>query len=232
MLLSEEMIRPGTALTVCCAVLVAVLSGCGAADTAGSDASVAAGSSANAADSTDTVRTAWLERGHCREVPPGTVASGTVASGIGSSVSSAPASDIQAIARLLTINGTHLPRPLVVDMATLDAMQQVECLVNDRQGEGRDVTFAGVLLSDVLASLGAGDATTLHALALNDYAVDIPMSDIDLFPVLLATRSDGEPMSVANYGPLRIVYPTTGYDLDPTVYDPRWIWQLSSIELQ
>jgi hypothetical protein len=39
-------------------------------------------------------------------------------------------------------------------------------------------------------------------------------------------------MSVANYGPLRIVYPTTGYDLDPTVYDPRWIWQLSAIELK
>ncbi len=94
------------------------------------------------------------------------------------------------------------------------------------------MTFTGVLLSDLLKSLGAGDATTLHALALNDYAVDIPMSDIDVLPVLLATRSDGEPMSVANYGPLRVVYPTTGYDLDPTVYDPRWIWQLSAIELK
>ena len=48
---------------------------------------------------------------------------------------------------------------------------------------------------------------------------------------LLATRLDGEPMSVAHYGPTRIVYPTAGYDLDPTVYDPRWIWQLSSIDV-
>ena len=117
-------------------------------------------------------------------------------------------------------------------MATLDAMRQTTCTVNDRQGEGRDVEFTGVLLADLLASLGATGATTLHTLALNDYAVDIPMSDVEAFPVLLATRADGAPMSVAHYGPLRVVYPTTGYDLDPTVYDPRWIWQLSSIELR
>ena len=49
--------------------------------------------------------------------------------------------------------------------------------------------------------------------------------------MLLATRLDGEPMEVAHYGPTRIIYPTAGYDLNPTVYDPRWIWQLSSIDV-
>ena len=38
-------------------------------------------------------------------------------------------------------------------------------------------------------------------------------------------------MTVAHYGPLRVIYPTTGYDLDPTVYDPRRIWQLSAIDV-
>jgi hypothetical protein len=36
---------------------------------------------------------------------------------------------------------------------------------------------------------------------------------------------------VERYGPTRVVYPTDGVDLDPTVYDPRWIWQLKTIEV-
>jgi hypothetical protein len=38
-------------------------------------------------------------------------------------------------------------------------------------------------------------------------------------------------MSVAHYGPIRVIYPTTGYNLDPTVYDPRRIWQLSTVDV-
>ncbi len=34
------------------------------------------------------------------------------------------------------------------------------------------------------------------------------------------------------YGPTRVVYPTDQFDLDPVVYDPRWIWQLTSIEVE
>ena len=50
--------------------------------------------------------------------------------------------------------------------------------------------------------------------------------------MLIATSVDGERMSVEKYGPLRIVYPTEDVTLDPTVYDPRWIWQLTGITLQ
>ena len=104
--------------------------------------------------------------------------------------------------------------------------------MDDRLAEGRQVTFRGVLLSTVLSALGVQDATVLRADALNDYSVDLPMSDVTELPVLLATRLDGEPMTVAHYGPLRVIYPTTGYDLDPTVYDPRRIWQLSAITVR
>ncbi len=119
-----------------------------------------------------------------------------------------------------------------LSLAQLDALPQVECTVDDRIAEGRQVRFRGVLLSALLTHLGADQAITLSASALNDYSVDLPMSDITELPVLLATRMDGEPMSVAHYGPLRVIYPTTGYDLDPTVYDPRRIWQLSSIDIR
>lgn len=87
----------------------------------------------------------------------------------------------------------------------------------DRQAEGRQATFTGPLLSDVVATLGPEAETTIHANALNDYSVEIPATDVSRYPVRLATRIEGGPMSVAHYGPVRVIYPTTGFDLDPTV---------------
>jgi hypothetical protein len=136
---------------------------------------------------------------------------------------------------VLTVTGrftTGAQNPRQLDMNSLNAMPQVECSVDDRLAEGHQVTFRGVLLSTLLASIGADPSSTLHTNALNDYAVDLPVSDIRDLPVLLATTADGAPMSVAHYGPLRIIYPTAGFNLDPTIYDPRRIWQVSSIDVQ
>ena len=154
-----------------------------------------------------------LERGDCHAVDP----AATPAAG----------PTVLTVRGLPTKGGTAS-----LNMAALDALPQVECTVDDRIAEGTQVRFRGVLLSTLLTHLGATSATTLSAAALNDYAVDLPMSDVTDLPVLLATRMDDRPMSVAHYGPLRVIYPTTGYNLDPTVYDPRRIWQLSSIDLR
>jgi hypothetical protein len=136
---------------------------------------------------------------------------------------------------VLTVTGrfrTGAQGPRQLDIQSLNAMPQVECSVDDRLAEGHQVTFRGVLLSTMLTAIGADPSSTLHTSALNDYAVDLPVSDIRDLPVLLATSADGASMSVANYGPLRIIYPTTGFDLDPTIYDPRRIWQISSIDVR
>ncbi|WP_420124660.1 molybdopterin-dependent oxidoreductase [Nakamurella sp.] len=160
----------------------------------------------------------WLARGNCR------------------AVTSAP-SDDGAAGPVLTVRGVGGgDGGIAVTMAQLDALPQVECTVDDRQAEGRTATFRGALLADVVRSVGvpSGDlqpGDVLHTAAVNDYSVDLPVSDTIDYPVLLATRLDGRPMTVAHYGPLRVVYPTTGFDLDPTVYDPRWIWQLTEISL-
>lgn len=122
-------------------------------------------------------------------------------------------------------------RRLDLDLATLDRLGTVEYTVFDRQAEGRNVTFSGPLLRTVLAVAGA-EGRTLHTVALNDYAVDIPARDATTFPVLLATRADGKRMSVQHYGPTRVIYPTKGFQLDKTVYDPRWIWQLTAIDVR
>lgn len=127
---------------------------------------------------------------------------------------------------------TNVGDELRLDLDQLDALESVEYAVDDTLATGRRVTFSGPLVRTVLDLAGADDATVMHVEALNDYVVDVPVSDADDLPLLLATRMDGKRMSVARYGPTRFVYPTEGYGLDPAVYEPRWIWQLRSIEVE
>ena len=199
-------IRPFTVVTLVAAVLF------GGTACAADSSPVAPLTIGTAATRSPSVDTDWLARGGCRPA-------------------AADPSDAASAGTVLTVRAGGRATP--VTMTRLDALPQVECTVDDRQAEGRTVTFRGPLLADVLAAAGVvpADGATLHTLAVNDYAVDLPASDVRDYPVLLATRADGRPMTVAHYGPLRVVYPTSGFDLDPTVYDPRWIWQLTEITL-
>lgn len=136
---------------------------------------------------------------------------------------------------VLTVSGgpvTNVGDELRLDLAQLEAMGTTELTVDDTEATGRTVTFSGPLVRDVLAVAGVEDATTMHAVALNEYAVDVPVSDATDLPLLLATRADGRRMSVADYGPTRFVYPTEGYDLPRSTYAPRWIWQLEEIVVE
>lgn len=139
-----------------------------------------------------------------------------------------PAPTGRVVLTLRGVANTNVGRTLQFDLATLEKLGVVSYSVFDRQAEGREVSFSGPLMKSVLDIAGA-TGTTLHCIALNDYAVDVPASDAAELPLLLATRADGKKMSVAHYGPTRLIYPTEGFDLDETVYDPRWIWQLKTI---
>ncbi|ROU04418.1 oxidoreductase [Histidinibacterium lentulum] len=92
-------------------------------------------------------------------------------------------------------------------------------------------TFEGVELADLMALVGA-DGSALRAVALNDYAVDIPIEDAVEGAALVAYLRNGAPMSLRDKGPLWIVYP---YDSSPEfqteqIYS-RSIWQLARIEV-
>lgn len=93
-------------------------------------------------------------------------------------------------------------------------------------------TFTGVLLRDLLAAVGA-QGSTLRAIALNDYRVDIPVKDAHDHDVIVAYRLDGQPMSVREKGPLVIMYPFDGVrELRNAVYFGRAAWQLRRIEVR
>ena len=124
------------------------------------------------------------------------------------------------------------PGGVELDMERLEAIGLVEYEVVDEQATGRTAAFRGVLLRDLLDAVGADDdATNLHLVALNDYAVDIPITDTEDYPVILATQIDGERMSIADYGPTRVIYPYHAAEFERAIYDPLWIWQLAAIEV-
>lgn len=115
-------------------------------------------------------------------------------------------------------------------LADLDAMEQITFTTTTIWTEGR-VTFSGVPLALVLEDAGL-TGETLKMTALNEYAVEMPMSEVASDSPVIATRMNGEIMSVRERGPFWLVY---NYDADPafqteTVY-ARSIWQLNRLNV-
>lgn len=92
-------------------------------------------------------------------------------------------------------------------------------------------TFTGPLLRDVLTRCSA-QGETLRLSALNDFRMDMPMSDPQKHDVILARLLDGKPMSVRDKGPLFVIYPFSEHaELRSMVYYVRSLWQLNAIEV-
>ncbi len=93
-------------------------------------------------------------------------------------------------------------------------------------------TFEGVLLRDIIAEV-RGSGTVLKAIALNDYAVDIPFEDFQKYDVIIAYKNNGKYMNLRNKGPLWIIYPwSQNEELKVETYHSRSIWQLSELEIK
>lgn len=94
------------------------------------------------------------------------------------------------------------------------------------------VTFRGPLLQTLLDAVGA-QGQTLNMVALNDYAVNVPVADARKFGPLLATHIDGKMLGVRDKGPLFLIYP---FDAKPETradqYYGRSIWQITRMSVQ
>lgn len=138
---------------------------------------------------------------------------------------------------VLTIGGSvskpNAGSTVIFDLGTLERMGLVRYTVHDPWLD-EDVEFTGVLLADLLDTVGASpEAQMVHLVALDDYEVDVSVADARRWPILLATQANGKPMSVADKGPTRIVFPYDQYpEINPVKYEPLWIWQVESLEVR
>ena len=91
-------------------------------------------------------------------------------------------------------------------------------------------TFTGVSVKTLIDLIGVTNGM-LRATAINNYAIEIPVSDAVTEGPIIAYLMDGKEMSVRDKGPLWVVYP---YDSNPNyrseVVYSRSIWQLDRIE--
>lgn len=92
-------------------------------------------------------------------------------------------------------------------------------------------SFTGVPLAALLDAVGAS-GTVIHATAINDYSIEIPVESITPDAPIVTYLMDGEPMSVRDKGPLWVLYP---FDDKPEyqteVNYSRSIWQLDRLEI-
>ena len=132
------------------------------------------------------------------------------------------------------IENTNSGEALSFDMATLERLGLVEYTIADPWQNHEEVSYTGVLLSDLLEYAGITEtATNIHIVALDDYAVDVSLEDIQKWPVMLATRTDGKYMSVENSGPTRIIFPFhSNPEIDEDIYKVLMIWNLRDVEVQ
>lgn len=92
--------------------------------------------------------------------------------------------------------------------------------------------FEGPLMRDVLQYVGA-KGLSVRAHALNDYVVDIPLSDFYEHDVLLALYMDGKRLESTDKGPIWIIYPReSSRRLQDIRYDYRWVWQLNHLTVK
>ncbi|WP_348646230.1 oxidoreductase [Aliiroseovarius sp. F20344] len=131
---------------------------------------------------------------------------------------------------LLTItHGGNDSQTIELDLAGLEALGLTTIKTSTIWTEGVQV-FDGVELATLTKALEITSGT-ISAVALNDYAVEIPVSDAVEGGPILAIRRNSVPMSVRDKGPVWVIYP---YDSSAkyrteVVYS-RSIWQLARIE--
>lgn len=117
-----------------------------------------------------------------------------------------------------------------LSLEDLDGLSQASFETTTIWTDG-SVAFSGVALADVLEAANA-DGDTLRMTALNDYSVEMSIDEISSTFPIIATRMNGQEISVRDKGPYWVVFP---YDSNPefqteTTY-ARSIWQLRELSI-
>lgn len=129
-----------------------------------------------------------------------------------------------------TIGVTNAPEGAVFDLAMLQEIGVTGFATSTTWTQGV-IQFDGVSLKALLDRLGVTEGT-LKMYAINDYVIEVPVSDAVENGPILAYSQNGEMMSVRDKGPLWMIYPfDLNEDYRSEVIYSRSIWQLVKIEV-
>lgn len=129
------------------------------------------------------------------------------------------------------INVTNADGEAQLDAEMLASLPRHQMTTHTSVTDGPQA-FEGFLARDLFEAVGA-EGSEVTALALNDYRVTIPMTDVETYDVLMADTMNGERLTRRDKGPLWIVYPRDDHRaLQDIRYDYRWVWQLYRLEIE
>lgn len=121
--------------------------------------------------------------------------------------------------------------PLELSLEAFEAIDQTT-VVTKTPWHKEDTRFTGVSGAALVEYLGI-QGEVVEAVALNDYLVEIPVSDLLESGLIFATRANGELMSVREKGPVFVVYPfDTNPSLKSEIIYGRSIWQLVRMNIR
>lgn len=132
---------------------------------------------------------------------------------------------------ILQVDGAiNPPAPRRLTVTQIDAIGRVALVTRTPWTVGPQ-HFDGLPMHRLLDALGA-HGQMLRAVALNDYAVSMPISEILAAGAFLATRQDDAPIPVRQRGPFWIVFPWSRRpELDTANNRHRAVWQLQRISI-
>ena len=125
----------------------------------------------------------------------------------------------------LTISG-DVESPVTFSYKELAAMEEVdltEILMEKSTGEDEITSWSGVALDSLLDQAGAGDFSTITALAEDGYAVEMAAGDLNNAIVALKVSGDWIAEVTPDKGPIRLVTPDTPAS--------RWVFQITEIQV-
>lgn len=130
---------------------------------------------------------------------------------------------------VLTLHGPEERRTL--SRADIESMPLYATTLQHFEGpQGR---FAGVWLKDLMAARGVDETVTLRFVAHDDYTVFISPEDLQQQDYLLVTRLDGDPLTLADFGPTMLIVPAEAEAVEAgTASMTHWVWSIRDIFVQ
>ena len=95
----------------------------------------------------------------------------------------------------------------------------------------KDFVFEGPWLRDLLAAVGA-QGRTVRAFALDGYAVEIPVEELETHAWMVALKRDGQYLGLGGRGPLWLVYQLPKGRTPTEDDEARWVWATYYIEVE
>ena len=132
---------------------------------------------------------------------------------------------------ILAVTGKVTGGEMNLTLAEIEALGSARIVTTTPWHDGK-VVFEGVPMARFLEAVGA-HGKSAYVQALNDFTIEIPISDLTRFDAILAYKTNGNYMEVVDKGPLFIVFPYDDVaEVRNALYHSRSVWQIYSIEIE